>query len=222
MIDHLTVISILQVDETNYKRPVYSKMWIDKLYAGVKRNLDIPFRFVCLSNDIDPSQCEYDIIPLEFDTWGWWHKFQMWKSGNFSGPCLYIDADNVICKNITNNITKLPNDYFLCPTEPYKNILNGSVIYWNGDYDFLYRAYAKDQKNIESKYQHAEAIGDQGFFKDTLTNMRAFDEFVEPEFFGWCHHKAGRHINDPSILIFTSTEKPTNNMDLELVKNNWI
>lgn len=115
MIDHLTVISILQIDETNYKRPVYSKMWIDRLYAGIKRNLHIPFRFVCLTDCIDPDDCEYDIVPLTLDAWGWWHKFQMWTPDLFDGPCLYIDADNVICKDITEDLKNLPQDFFSVP-----------------------------------------------------------------------------------------------------------
>lgn len=218
----LTVISILQIDITNYKRPVYSKMWVDRLYAGIKRNLDSSFRFVCMTNDLDPRDCQYEIVPLEFDTWGWWHKFQCFRKGLFDGACLYIDIDNVICKNITSSLKNLPSDLFLCPREPYKDILNGSMIYWQGDYSFLYEHFAKDQQAIVEKYSFADVTGDQGFFKDTLTNIRAFDDYVDNGFFGWCHHKSGRHIVDPHVLIFTSTEKPTNNLDLDLVKKHWI
>jgi hypothetical protein len=218
----LTVISVLQIDTTNYKRPVYSKMWVDKLYAGVKRNLDSPFRFVCLTNDLCAQDCEYEIIPLEFDTWGWWHKCQCFRQGLFDGACLYIDIDNVICKNITSSLENLPSHSFLCPREPYKDILNSSMIYWHGDYSLLYDSFKKNQQAIVDKYSFADIIGDQGFFKDTLTNMRAFDDYVDPGFFGWCHHKVGRTIGDPHVLIFTSTEKPTNNLDLDLVQKHWI
>ena len=219
----ITVVSVCSVDPSNYKRPVYSKEWVDKLYRGVRRNLDIPFRFVCLSNDF--ASCDYEVAPLTTNSWGWWNKLDMFRANLFTGPCLYIDIDNVICKNITDAIANLPSNKMLMPIEPYNNILNSSVIFWNGNYSHLYHNYVLNQSRIVEQYRlptpQQPAIGDQGFIRDN-TNVEAFNNYVDQNFFGWKHHIVGEHINDPAILIFTSTEKPTNNQHLELVKNNWI
>lgn len=221
---NLTVISICTIDPTNWKRPVYSKDWVDRLYRGISRNLDIPFRFVCLSNDI--SSADYEVIPLVTNSWGWWYKMEMFRQNAFTGPCLYIDIDNVICKNITDSVLGLPRDKMLMPREPYKDILNGSVIFWEGDYSFLYEAYVRDQENITKKYMYATdehpATGDQGLYRDLVTNLDCIDDYVKPGFFGWKHHIAGTYIDNPSMLIFTSTEKPSNNLDLDLVQKHWI
>lgn len=235
----LTVICVCTIDPTNWKRPVYSKMWVDRLYSAINRNLHLPFEFVCLSNDLTQQQCNYRVIPLTTDSWGWWNKLDMFRSGLFTGPCLYIDLDVVICKDLTEVIKNLPQDLVLMPKEPYsvqsdtvnkkqpyKYVLNSSVVYWNGDYSVLYNHYVNDRDNIVKKYsnwtEQQPNIGDQKFICDTLLNTAAFDDYVPNNFFGWKHHNTGTVMQDPSMLVFTSTEKPSNNLDLEVVQLNWI
>ena len=110
-------------------------------------------------------------------------------------------------------------------TKIINNILNGSVIFWHGNYSHLYNNYVSNQTGIVEQYHlpsaQQPATGDQGFIVDQ-SKVEPFDDYVDQNFFGWKHHITGEHINDPAILIFTSTEKPTNNQHLELVKNNWI
>lgn len=220
----LTVISVCSVDKTNWKRPVYSKDWVDRLFNGVRRHLNLPFEFVCMSNDI--SSTDYKIIPLINEAWGWWNKIEIFRPNLFKGPCLYIDIDNVICNNITDAINELPQDKILMPMEPYNNILNSSVMYWNGDYSQIYQYYVANQNQVIEQYASPTAtnntIGDQAFIKDMVTNLSAFDDYVPDNFFGWKHHIAGEAIDNPSILIFTGSEKPTNNLALEQVKQNWV
>ena len=55
MIEKLTVVATCSVHQ-NQKRPTYSKMWVDRLYNSVGRNLKIPFEFVCFSNDITSTE----------------------------------------------------------------------------------------------------------------------------------------------------------------------
>lgn len=221
--NELTVISVCTIDPTNWKRPVYSKLWVDRLYRAVSRNISVPFRFVCLSNDIQST--DYEVIPLTTDSWGWWNKIDIFRENLFKGPCLYLDIDNVICKNITDAISELPQDKLLMPLEPHNNILNSSVMFWNGDYSYIYHYYVNNQDRIVDQYKTSSAknhtIGDQAYIKD-IAHVHVFDDYVSDNFFGWKHHITGEQIVDPFILIFTGTEKPTNNMDLDLIKNNWI
>lgn len=219
----LTVISVCSIDPTNWKRPVYSKDWVDRLYNSACRNISIPIRFVCLSNDIESQ--DYEVIPLTTNSWGWWNKIDMFRANLFKGPCLYLDIDNIICKNITDAISKLPQDKLLMPVEPHNNILNSSVMFWNGDYSHIYQHYIGNQYKVVDQYKtptvRNHTIGDQAYIKD-MTEVAVFDDYVPDNFFGWKHHIAGERIDDPSILVFTGTEKPSNNLDLELVQQNWI
>ena len=54
-------------------------------------------------------------------------------------------------------------------------------------------------------------------------DVKFIDDYVPANYIAWKHHITGdRNIdNDPTLLIFTSTEKPTNNGHLKLVKENW-
>ena len=223
----LNILSLLTIDNTNYKRPVYNQTWVDRLYKSFCRNLSIPFNFYCFTNDLDQNNVDYKLIPLEHRSWGWWNKFEMFQKNMFTGPCLYCDIDNLICKNITFDITKLSSDKLLLPKEPYKNILNCAVMYWNTDLSFLYDEYVNKKEFMIKNYSYATktqpATGDQGYLADFHRDkIDIFDNHLPDGFFGWKHHKVETQIKDPSILIFTSSEKPTNNMHLDIVKNNWI
>lgn len=220
----LTIVSVCSIDPTNWKRPVYSKNWVDRLYRSVCRNISIPLKFVCLSNDIQSE--DYEVIPLTTNSWGWWNKIDMFRKNLFSGPCLYFDIDIVLCKNITAVIENLPQDRMLMPIEPYQHILNSSVIFWNSDYSYVYQNYIDNQDSIIHRYStpsnNNNTIGDQAYIKDMVPGLSKFDSYAPENFFGWKHHIAGEKINDPSVLVFTGTEKPTNNLNLDLVQNNWI
>ena len=222
----LNIACVLKIEPDNHKRPIYDKSWVDKLYRAVKRNYSKNFNFVCLTNDIDSCN-EYDVEPLSFDSWGWWNKLNLFSPNLFNGPTLFLDLDVVICKNFTQAIEELPNDLLLMCVEPYKTLFNSSVMYWNGNFTDLYFNFLKNQNTVMSRYQYSTekqpAIGDGAFIVDQLNNrVDSFDKYVGNEFFNWRHHKVQTSINDPTMLIFTSTEKPTNNIDLDLVKNNWI
>jgi len=222
----LNIVCVLKTEPNNYKRPVYDKSWVDKLYRGVSRNFQKPFKFFCLTNDIKDS-IDYNIIPLSLDVWGWWNKLDIFAPNLFFGPTLYLDLDVVICKDFTHAVDNLPNDILLMCTEPYKNLLNSSVMYWDSNLTDLYLNFKKNQKKLITKYAfqstHQSAIGDGAFIIDSLLDKaESFDKYVNDGFFNWKHHKTNTIIKDPTMLIFTSTEKPYNNLDIPIVKNNWI
>jgi hypothetical protein len=223
----INFVCICKIEPDNYKRPVYNKMWVDRLYSAVKRSVTSNFTFTCLSSDLKQSECNYNVVPFLQESWGWWNKLEIFRKGLFNGPCIYLDLDLVFCKDITKDLQSLPDNLMLMPIEPYKNILNSSLIYWNGDYEFLYSDYLKDKENIEQRYQYPSedqpSIGDEAWIVTHIPDrVDAFDNYVREGFFNWCHHKVETQISDPSILIFTGEQKPSNNQQLQLVKDNWI
>ena len=115
----------------------YDVEWVNRLYRGVARNLDIPFKFTCLSNVDTP----YNTVKLVSGSDHYWNKIELFRKGIFDGPVIYFDLDVIICKNITNDIKKLPIDKFLMVEEPYKKIHNSSIMAWNGDYSYLYENF---------------------------------------------------------------------------------
>lgn len=86
--------------------------YVNRLYAGVKRHLDRPFRFVCFTENADGIRDEVETFPLPAVPFeremvlamttgkrrGAWRKLTMLKAGegNISGPCLGMDLDVVV------------------------------------------------------------------------------------------------------------------------------
>lgn len=226
----LDIVCVLKIEPDNYKRPVYSKMWVDRLYKSLKRHMSIPFQFTCLSNDLNNKDCEYSVISLVDDShWGWWNKLEVFRKDLFHGPALLLDLDLVVCKDLAPILKNLPQDKILLPKEPldWTDALNTSFVYWNGDYSKIYSEFVKNQDKIKEKFQwsttECPAIGDGAYIPTVVGDViEDFNDYVPEGFFGWKHHLQKTELNDPGVIIFTSTEKPYNNLDIDLVAKNWI
>lgn len=201
----------------------YSIDWVDKLYRGISRNLDIPFKFTCLSNVDTP----YNTIKLISNSDNYWNKIELFRKNLFDGPVLYFDLDVVICKNITDAVNNLPQNKMLMVQEPYKisniNIINSSVMFWSGDYSYLFDRYNKEKDSIVMEYSNPSTLkfGDQAYIRENV-DYDLIENYTTDNFIQWYHHKLKTPITNPSILIFTSRQKPSNNTDLDLVKDHWV
>lgn len=201
-------------EQENLRGENYSIEWVNKLYRGVKRNLSTPFNFVCLSNRHTP----YDTVPLISNSNGYWNKLELFRPDLFTDPTLYLDLDVVICNTI-DGINKLPNK-FLMTREPYREITNSSVMYFDGDYSYLYTNYTNNRESIIREYKNPGLrYGDQAYISENVEH-----DFIENyvNLIGWKHHKVDAYKPGSSILVFTSREKPYNNLSLPEVRDNWI
>lgn len=83
----------------------YGPEYVNRLYAGVKRNLTRPFRFVCITDDPTGIRSEVDCVPLPEDPhvldrpWpNIFVKLCLFKDGfaNLVGPTLFLDIDLLV------------------------------------------------------------------------------------------------------------------------------
>jgi len=81
----------------------YGAEYVNKLFAGVSRNLSLPFRFVCFTDDntglaegiISFPIPEMDLPPSKLTTG--WRKLCLFKDGlPLNGKCLFLDLDIII------------------------------------------------------------------------------------------------------------------------------
>jgi hypothetical protein len=201
----------------------YCPEWVDKLYRGIKRNYRAKFDFVCLTDyDLHAS---YRMVPLETDSTGYWSKIELFRPGLFDTPVLYLDLDVIICRDITEDLLCLPHDRFLLAREPYRDIHNSSIMFWNGDYSELYKHYQSAQQAVINEYDHnlsrPGCLGDQAYIGENIQHD-LIDNFVSAGFVGWIHHKIPVPLGDPGILVFTGHQKPSNNLHIDLVRYHWI
>jgi hypothetical protein len=92
----------------------YGPEYVNKLYGSVKRNLTIPFRFVCVTEDSTGFNPEIETLPLRTEGMpvnmrhfqGWWFKLDLFRSDNgLTGKIFYIDLDTIITGNIDHCVT---------------------------------------------------------------------------------------------------------------------
>lgn len=75
----------------------YGTDYVNKLSAMVRRNLTLPYRFVCMTDNPRGLNCE--TAPLIRDLAGWWGKITLF-SHTLPGRLLFFDLDTVITGNI--------------------------------------------------------------------------------------------------------------------------
>lgn len=99
--DGAAPVNILCLKWGDYYKPEY----VNRLYAGVKRNLNRPFRFVCVTDDPKGLADGIETVPLPEDphmplrTWpNIFIKLCMFKNGfaNLVGPTLFLDIDVLV------------------------------------------------------------------------------------------------------------------------------
>jgi hypothetical protein len=64
----------------------------------VARNLAIPHKFVCYTDDPKGLRCKTLPLPKGFE--GWWNKIYLFKPGLFTGKCLFLDLDVVVTHSL--------------------------------------------------------------------------------------------------------------------------
>jgi hypothetical protein len=173
------------------KFPAY---YVNRLFAGVSRFMDRPFRFVCFTDSGDGIGSGVEVFPLpevHFENEmvramttgkrrGAWRKLTMLKPGaaNLRGPCLGLDLDVVITGNLGELLDYRPGK--LCMGRDWLERRrgrvggHGSVFRFDPDlHGYLYEDFADDISGSiawkgEQKYTSmtAQRRGDLEYFPD--------------------------------------------------------
>ena len=129
--------------------------------------------------------------------------------------------DRSILNNFTDLVDKFFSYDFLMTKEPFENISNSSIMFWQNDYSFLYDNYISNKETIIEEYKRVPRYGDQAYIAENVSHN--FIEDIDRNSISWEHHKVSTLVNTNSnFLIFTSKHKKPNNTNLEIVKRNWI
>lgn len=197
----------------------YDASWVQKLQNSVSRNLTLPHRFVCLSD------CAVDCerIELEPTGLGFWAKLQLFRPGQFDTPVLYIDLDAVICQSIDDIVQRVRDQSFVMWLEPRRNIHSSAIMWWRGDYSYLWDLYkSKPEEQWKNLHTERHSYGDQGFIADHVDHT-LFQDYMPKSWF----HLAGKRDNDfdfseVKILQFIKTHtKPSTMPEHPMVQQHW-
>tara|TARA_R110002072_G_scaffold172296_4_gene326300 strand:- start:1833 stop:2588 length:756 start_codon:yes stop_codon:yes gene_type:complete len=168
---------------------VYTPDYVNKLYSMIKRNITLPFRFICLTENSQGIRSEVERWPLpEFEEPPWeyarfcqaWRKLALFKNGlaNINGKVLFLDLDVVIMSNIdcffsfSNKLSIIENWY-----QPGQLVGQASVICFESGQDTdLLSHYLDEPVKVLKEYRT-----EQAYITGYLGNDR-FDYFPED----WC------------------------------------
>jgi hypothetical protein len=130
----------------------YGREYVERLRNMVSRNLTLPYKFVCLTDDSHPIDGVESIVqqnkcyPKQ-----WWHKVHMFDpSLPLSGRILYLDLDVVILNSIDKLVLNLGNGFFGIRDFNRKfhaswQQLNSSAMTWiHSSQSTIYQKFIKD------------------------------------------------------------------------------
>ncbi len=103
--------------------------YVDKLRAMVARNLTQPYRFEVITESDKP---------------GWWAKIDCFRPGRFSGRCIFLDLDTVICGPL-DELASIKGTVHLTDWGWAKNMYGNAIMVWDaGEHEEVWKLYTPD------------------------------------------------------------------------------
>lgn len=135
----------------------YGPEYVNRLYAGVKRNTTVDFKFHCFTEDTTNVNHEVITHPLPYGTLeGWWNKLYLF-SDDLPIPkgetIFFIDLDTLITSNIDDLLT-MNCDPIIVLRDFYTglartvvgddNVGSGLMVWKHGQYPEVWNTFIKD------------------------------------------------------------------------------
>lgn len=216
----------------------YPAEYTRRLYNMVRRNSTGKFDFYVLTDQLDAYPEEHiNVVPLDHDDDGWWHKMKLFKKGVLpDGEWIYLDLDVVIVGSI-DWLFRHPSfgilRDFIRPTEGLLGGLefNSSVMRFNNTSTHgIWTHYIGNKDYWKAQQKRIPFFGDQNVISDYLNYYPDFCNPL-PDERCWSYKKGverGKHAGDRSrmfgdtipphgsICVFHGNPNPTE------VKTDWV
>lgn len=144
----------------------YGADYVNRLYNMCARNLTIPFKFVCYTDDGRGMLEQIDVRPLpEMDLPAGpergWRKLSLFKKDiDLSGRILFLDLDTVIVRNIDDYFT-LDGDVILIrhwrPSKKHGIGETGVYRFDAGTHPELYDYFMSHMDEVKANFRHEQA-----------------------------------------------------------------
>lgn len=218
---------------------LYDASYVNKLRNMVSRNLSLPHKVVCFTDDpsgID-SSIECRTLPDDTRFTGWWWKPYVFARNHFSHSDvnLFIDLDMVIVNDM-RPLFEFPGDIVgmrdvIATFHPSIHKLGSAVMRWQGDYSCIWDELVKNPSIMRSMR------GDQDWIWHRMKNemklyplewipsykwgIRNKTELVKRDGkFVFSHSKNVNLPSDAIILAFHGTPNPEDVND-QVILDHW-
>jgi hypothetical protein len=163
----------------------YGADYVNNLYASVKRNTTVDFKFWCFTDNAVGINPEVTVEPLPYAKHlnTWWNKLYLF-SNNLPIPkgekIFYIDLDTVIVDNIDQLISKKVTKQIVVLKDFYHSIAksatligSGLMCWQHGRYRKIWSSFIKDANHI---VQAAKTYGDQWYIEQHIKRYEFWQE----------------------------------------------
>lgn len=173
----------------------YSPEYVNILRAMVKRNLSLPHKFFCYTDDPDGLRDDIEIVKIEDKLHGWWNKLLLFQKEipGVVGKTLYLDLD-VIIVNPIDELFQFDENFVIIEDwmytvqrrRPTTTVYNSSVFVFEvGGNQHVWDNFNKDRKQVLR-----DNPGDQDFITKQIPDAAFFPN-------GWCRSfKWGYHYDE--------------------------
>ncbi len=174
----------------------YGLEYVNNLHAMVERNITIPHKFVCITDDPTGLTPGIHILPMqETIIDGWWHKLTLFKPtiGDLTGRILFMDLDVVITDNI--DCFFIDKDFAIIKEWLPRRLFNSSVFLLKiGSHTHVWDSYtvklAENPHNGRTKGQIRGYNGDQDWISEQIPEPHTWPMEWVPSY-KYCCQKNG-------------------------------
>ncbi len=170
-----TIVNIVCLKWGNKYGPEY----VNRLYAGVKRNTTINFKFWCFTDDATGIRPEVRTVPLPYATQldSWWNKLHLFSNDipiDQGAWIFYIDLDTLIVDNIDKLLASkhqclvVLRDFYQGIVKSANQIGSGLMCWEHGKYEFI---WSKFITNVEKHIKQAGTYGDQWWIEQRVKTV---------------------------------------------------
>jgi hypothetical protein len=133
---------------------VYSSEWVDRLYRGLKRNLRVPFRMVCLV-DCDDYVFKEPVVPVRFSRsdLGWMALNEVYRPDVVTEQNCFIALDTIILRDVTDMFSREHTLSMVKDPLQGKKLCNAIVFYSREEGARLWGLYSLDPDECARKYR---------------------------------------------------------------------
>ena len=185
----------------------YSADYVNRLARAVVRNMQIPFKFVCYTDDPEGLWCLHAPIPGTIKVEGWWNKLTLF---GLRKEVLLIDLDCVI----VGDLSPFVHSDALAIKDPWQWGFNSSVVRIPANMGYVYDDFLVTRPDMRGMH------GDQDWLNVTpgFSPGRCFEE-------GWCaSYKAevkGKRVPEDCRVVYFHGEPKPHQVKEQFVIDNW-
>jgi lipopolysaccharide biosynthesis glycosyltransferase len=165
----------------------YDAAYVNKLYASIKRNTTLSFRFHCFtedSSDLNPNVFAHDLPYTNLQSW--WNKLYLFSNEILipkGEKIFYVDLDTLITDNIedllqqpANKITVL-RDFLNGIARTAGEMGSGLMMWRHGEYEHIWTEFTKNPSAaVELVHPHGDqhwidhCVSDRFYWQELLPN----------------------------------------------------